>query len=95
MGSDIYFHGLEEGETCEVEIEEGKTLVVKLLEIGKVDLDGRRRLAFEVNGNRRDVMIEDKSSVATSIGGSGNRKVMADPLNPLEIGASIPGKVVK
>lgn len=95
MGSDIYFHGLEEGETCEVEIEEGKTLVIKLLEIGKVDLDGMRRLAFEVNGNRRDVMIEDKSSLATSGGGGGSRKVMADPSNPLEIGASIPGKVVK
>lgn len=94
MGSDIYFHGLEEGETCEVEIEEGKTLVVKLLEVGKVDLDGMRRLAFEVNGNRRDVMIEDKSSKATVSGGSA-RKVMADPLNPLEIGSSIPGKVVK
>ncbi len=94
MGSDVYFHGLEEGETCEVDIDEGKTLVIKLLEIGKVDNEGMRRLAFEVNGNRRDVMIEDKSS-KTAGGGGGSRRVMADPENPLEIGSSIPGKVVK
>ena len=24
MGSDVYFHGLEEGETCEVDIDEGQ-----------------------------------------------------------------------
>jgi len=94
MGSDIYFHGLVEGETCEVEIEEGKTLIIKLLDVGKVDLNGNRRLAFEVNGNRRDVMIEDKSSML-SIGGGIERKVMADASNPFEVGASIPGKVVK
>ena len=29
MGSDIFFHGLEEGETCEVKLEEGKVLVIK------------------------------------------------------------------
>jgi len=95
MGSDIYFHGLEEGETCEVEIEEGKTLIIKLLEVGKVDSEGQRRLAFEVNGNRRDVMIEDKVSIASAIAGGSTRKVMADAMNPLEIGASIPGKVIK
>ena len=27
MGSDIFFHGLEEGETCEVKLEEGKVPV--------------------------------------------------------------------
>ena len=26
MGSDVFFHGLAEGETCEVEVAEGKTL---------------------------------------------------------------------
>ena len=49
----------------------GKTLVIKLLEIGKVDNEGMRRLAFEVNGNRRDVMIEDKSS--KTAGGRGRQ----------------------
>ena len=33
MGSDVFFHGLREGETSEVKLEEGKQLVVRLTEI--------------------------------------------------------------
>lgn len=92
MGSDIFFHGLSEGETCEVEIAEGKTIIIKLLEIGKLDSEGNRNLAFEVNGNRREIKIHDKDS------GKENTVVftkMADPENEKEIGASIPGTVLK
>ncbi|MEW9124984.1 MAG: pyruvate carboxylase, partial [Thermotaleaceae bacterium] len=92
MGSDIYFHGLEEGETCEVEIAEGKVLMVKLVEIGKVNNEGYRSLAFEVNGNRREIEILDKASnVLTTV----STTTMADPSNNLEVGASIPGAVTK
>lgn len=92
MGSDIYFHGLAEGETCEVEVAEGKVLVIKLVEVGKLSDEGLRRVIFEVNGNRREVEIEDtvqgmKSERAVSI--------FADESNPLEIGTSIPGTLSK
>jgi len=92
MGSDVFFNGLYEGETCEIEIAEGKVLIVKLVEIGKLDGDGNRSVAFEVNGNRREIKIFDKAS------GASNKQAfvqMADPENKLEIGASIPGAVVK
>lgn len=92
MGSDIYFHGLYEGETCEVEIAEGKILIVKLQEIGKLDGDGNRSVAFEVNGNRREINICDKAS---GISHQQTFVQMADPNNKLEIGASIPGTVLK
>lgn len=94
MGSDIFFHGLAEGETCEVEIAEGKTLIVQLLEIGKLDSQGNRTLVFEVDGNRRDIKIKDKSSNAGT-GSYEEETVMADPDNKLEIGASIPGTILK
>ncbi|RBP44095.1 pyruvate carboxylase [Garciella nitratireducens] len=92
MGSDIFFHGLNEGETCEVEIEEGKVLIIKLVQIGKVDGEGYRNLIFEVNGHQREVRIKDKAS------GVKKEEVftpMADPEDPLQIGASIPGTVSK
>lgn len=92
MGSDIYFHGLSEGETCEVEIAEGKVLVIKLLRIGELDNEGNRTVAFEVNGNRREIRIFDKASNVKS---EDSFVKMADPNNKHEIGASIPGKVVK
>lgn len=92
MGSDIYFHGLLEGETCEVEVGEGKVLIIKLLEIGKLDNEGNRNVIFEVNGNRREVKIKDKTCTlkvdAVSI-------EMADPDNEYEVGSSIPGTVLK
>ncbi|HZK37853.1 MAG TPA: biotin/lipoyl-containing protein, partial [Clostridia bacterium] len=94
MGSDIFFHGLHEGETCEVEIAEGKVLILKLLEIGKLDNEGNRTLAFEVNGNRREIKIFDKASIIIGT----NEQIftqMADPENKFEIGATIPGAVVK
>ena len=92
MGSDVFFQGLYEGETCEVEIAEGKVLIVKLQEIGKLDSEGNRTVVFEVNGNRREIKILDKASGTTT-----QKAIvqMADPNNKLEIGANIPGSVVK
>jgi pyruvate carboxylase len=92
MGSDIYFHGLEEGETCEVKIEEGKFLVIKLVEIRKVDEDGNRDVVFEINGNRRVINIKDHSAVTKS---NGISKVFADKDSPNDIGANIPGTIIK
>lgn len=92
MGSDIYFHGLYEGETCEVEIDKGKTLIIKLLEIGKIDNEGNRSLIFEVNGNRREIKVYDKAS---DIKKEEKFITMADPTNKYEVGASISGTVIK
>ncbi|AYD41404.1 pyruvate carboxylase [Clostridium fermenticellae] len=94
MGSDVFFHGLKEGETCEVEIAEGKTLIVQLLQIGKLDAQGYRTLVFEVNGNRREIKIKDKVSSAKIEISEANVQ-FADPDNENEIGASIPGTVLK
>lgn len=93
MGSDIFFHGLSEGETCEVEVAEGKSFIIKLLQIGRVDTEGYRVVEFEVNGNRREVKISDK--ISKSFEAKNERILMADPNNKLEIGASIPGNVLK
>ncbi|ABR46806.1 pyruvate carboxylase [Alkaliphilus metalliredigens QYMF] len=92
MGSDIFFHGLEEGETCEVEIAQGKVLILKLLHIGRLNNTGHRNVIFEVNGNRREVQILDKDRGSEI---SVDAIKMADPHNKLEIGASIPGTVLK
>lgn len=92
MGSDVFFHGIKVGETCEVKISEGKELVIKLVEVREPEAGGIRDVVFEVNGNRRTVQIKDndvEDSVNTAV------TVMADEDNPLEIGANIPGKIIK
>lgn len=92
MGSDVFFHGLREGETSEVQIGEGKILIVKLLTVGKLDSEGLRRVIFEINGNRREVQIKDKSVKEAASGGSTK---FADSDDESEIGSSIPGTVSK
>jgi pyruvate carboxylase len=95
MGSDVFFHGLTEGETSEIEVAEGKTMIVQLVEIGKLDEEGNRTLDFEINGNRREIKIKDKTERIISSSNSVNASKMADTDNKLEIGASIPGTIIK
>ena len=83
-----FFYGLKPGQEVAVEIEQGKTLFIKLINIGLPDKDGHRVVFFELNGMPREVTITDKSLQTTQ---KVRRK--ADPAKPLEIGAPIPGMV--
>ncbi|MFM8809941.1 MAG: pyruvate carboxylase, partial [Chthoniobacterales bacterium] len=56
-----FFYGLKPGEEIAVEIEQGKTLFIKLVNLGPVDKDGHRIVFFEINGMPREVTIVDKS----------------------------------
>jgi len=95
MTSDVFFHGLREGETCEIDVAEGRTMIVQLNEIGKVDDEGYRTLNFEINGNRREIKIKDKLEVNHISKSSSNVIKMADSDNEKEVGAAIPGSVIK
>ncbi len=93
MGSDIFFYGLREGETGDVKVREGNVYVIKLVEIRKAGESGNRDLVFSVDGNQRVVSIKDKSALTTSVSGSSIQ--YANTEDPSEIGASIPGTVIK
>ncbi len=92
VDSDIFFHGIMEGSIGEVKISEGKILVIKLVEIKDADEDGNRELTFQVNGLMRQILIKDKAAVTKA---SKQSILMADPDSDLEIGANIPGNIVK
>lgn len=94
MGSDVFFHGLMEGETAEISVDEGKNLIVTLVEIGKIKEDGRRSLTFEINGLRRSIEIEDKTKRSNTSVKSEEIRMAADEDNS-EVGSSIPGTIVK
>lgn len=83
-----YFHGLSMGEEISIEIEEGKTLFIKLLNAGEPDEKGIRSLTFELNGKARTTLVEDKS-----FKGEAKVREKADPANPLHIGAPIPAMI--
>ena len=56
-----FFYGLKPGEEISVDIEEGKTLFIKLSHLGEVDKDGRRAVTFELNGMTREAAVTDRS----------------------------------
>ena len=58
----IFFVGPKIAESVEIEIEKGKTLYVKVLAIGEARPGGHREVFFELNGQLRSLMVQDKSA---------------------------------
>jgi pyruvate carboxylase len=86
----IFFYGLEPGQETSLDIEAGKTLIIKLNAIGKVQPDGTRQVYFELNGNARSVTVRDQSIQSDTAA-----REKADKGNPKHVGAPMPGKVLK
>jgi pyruvate carboxylase len=84
-----FFHGMQPGEEISVDIEEGKTLIIKFLTVGDPHPDGRRLVFFELNGQPREVLVLDKSLASEE-----RVRPKADPANPLHVAAPMPGLVV-
>src|SRR5947199_2916136 len=57
----VFFHGMAPGEETAVEIEPGKTLIIKFLTVGDPHPDGKRLVFFELNGQPREVLVQDKA----------------------------------
>ncbi|WP_147804681.1 pyruvate carboxylase [Alkalicoccus halolimnae] len=90
LDTPTFFYGLRLGEEIEVEIEQGKTLIVKLISISKPQDNGTRIVYFELNGQPREVNIKDNEAAAVV-----TERPKADKKNPNHIGASMPGTVIK
>jgi pyruvate carboxylase len=83
-----FFYGLKSGEEITVEIEPGKTLIIKFLTAGDPHPDGTRTLFFELNGQPREVTVRDKALRVTE-----RQHPKADPADPGQVGAPTAGMV--
>ena len=86
----VFFYGMEPGEEVSIDIERGKTLIVKFLTVGDPHEDGSRTVFFELNGQPRETVIMDKALAGRVVG-----RPKARPGNPLDVGAPMPGLVVR
>lgn len=86
----VFFYGLDVGEETSVNIERGKTLIIKLAGIGDVAEDGTRNVWFELNGQARDVTVRDEEVESSVVG-----RQQADPNDPSHVGAPMPGRVLQ
>jgi pyruvate carboxylase len=89
LPTSMFFFGPEKEAENLVEIEPGKTLIVKLLAVGEPHSDGRRTVFFELNGQPREVEVADRSLASAVI-----EAPKADPADPSQIGSPLPGLVV-
>lgn len=85
-----FLYGLAPGQETVFEIEPGKTFIVRLASIGKLEKDGTRDLTFELNGEARTVTVRDQAAAQ-----AGQSRAKADKGNGHHVGAPMPGKVLK
>jgi pyruvate carboxylase len=83
-----FFYGMQTGEDIAVEIEAGKTLVIRFLTVSDVRPDGQRTVFFELNGQPREVSVRDRSQRSSAVA-----KEAADPGHRGHVGAPTPGMV--
>jgi pyruvate carboxylase len=86
----VFFYGMGPGEEAAVDIERGKTLIVKFLAVGEPHEGGTRTVFFELNGQPREAVVLDRS-----LGDKVAARRRAEPGNPLHVGAPMPGVVVQ
>ncbi|MEM6911244.1 MAG: pyruvate carboxylase [Verrucomicrobiota bacterium] len=83
-----YFYGPHTGEEFAASIDEGKTLLFKRLHVSSANSDGFRTVIFEVNGIPRHIQIADRSIAPET-----KVRQKADPQDPDQIGAPMPGMI--
>jgi pyruvate carboxylase len=83
-----FFYGLSKGDEINVEIEPGKSLIIKYLTTGELREDGTRTIFFELNGQPREVVVTDRA-----VEGNLHKAPKADPDDPDHVAAPMPGKI--
>jgi len=84
-----FLEGPKPGEELAVDIEPGKTLVIRLLTVGEPHVDGTRTVFFELNGQPRSVSVADRSLEAKV-----QRRPKAVVGDAREVGSPMPGLIV-
>ncbi len=85
----VFFYGLDDEREIAVDIDVGKTLVLRYQAVSEADAEGHRKVFFELNGQPRVVKVTDRSLAVV-----GQARPKADPANPAHIAAPMPGLVV-
>ena len=84
-----YFYGLPVGNELFVDIEKGKTLVIRNLAVGEPNEKGMVTVFFELNGQPRRIKVPDRAHGASAA--AQRRKAEAE--NEAHVGAPMPGVI--
>ena len=84
----VFFYGMQSGQEINIDLERGKTLIVRYVTTSDAHEDGTRTVFFELNGQPRPIRVADRSQVAKR---PPQRKV--EPGNLKQVGAPMPGTI--
>ena len=85
----VFLYGLERDEELAIDIEPGKTRIVRGRAVGEPREDGRRTVFFELNGQPREITVLDRALEPDQ-----PRRLKADPNDATHVGSTMPGMVV-
>ncbi|HMD38408.1 MAG TPA: pyruvate carboxylase [Candidatus Acidoferrum sp.] len=83
-----FYYGLSSGEEITIEIEPGKSLILKFLTASDPHPDGTRTLFFELNGQPREVNVRDRALRVVE-----RAHPKADPADPGQVAAPTAGVI--
>ncbi|MGL5446357.1 MAG: biotin/lipoyl-containing protein, partial [Rhabdaerophilum sp.] len=84
----VFFYGMQPGDEITIEIERGKSLVVRLQTIGATNEEGEVKVFFELNGQPRIVKVPNRAMAGRVVS---RRK--AEDGNANHVAAPMPGSV--
>ncbi len=84
----VFLYGMQPNDEIAVDIEKGKTLLIRYLATSDADEAGQRTVFFELNGQPRTVKVADRA-----IAPSRPPHPKAEEGNPKHVGAPMPGVV--
>ncbi|HRO60309.1 MAG TPA: pyruvate carboxylase [Burkholderiaceae bacterium] len=88
LPTQAFFYGMRERDEIAIDIDPGKTLVVRMHGTAPAEEDGVVRVLFELNGQSRTVRIEKAGAVRAP------KRPQAEPGNDAHVPAPMPGMVV-
>ncbi len=83
-----FFYGLKDDEEVLIEIDKGKSILVRLLTCTEPDEDGKRKVFMRLNGQTRIIEVKDRSQKVLT-----KENIKADKGNSKQIGAPLQGKL--
>ncbi|RZT00135.1 pyruvate carboxylase [Aquimarina brevivitae] len=83
-----FFYGMTPGEEIIVELDKGKILLIEMISIGEPNEEGMVTVFFKVNGQTRNVEIQDNSIKVDKV-----VHVKADKSDPKQIAAPLQGSL--
>jgi len=88
LPSTAFFYGLHLREEITANIEPGKALIIRLVNVAAPDKDGKRTVTYELNVMTREAFIADKSLAAKV-----KHRAKADLTDASQVPAPIPGLI--